>query len=126
MAKRKISVDKLSDKQFAQAQENISKKVSTSANELLNKWRPDFKNLGYHLDLEIEISEQKEVVIAKSESNLLPSVNEPNLKAVAKKLDKMSEEMSADLENAVTSCNSLLNRYGMSCNMAFTGHVISD
>lgn len=126
MTKRKINVEKLSEEQFINAQKKISEKITFETNQLLEKWRPEFKNFGRALDVEVEVGEEKDVKIMKSASDLSEFHDDCQLGSVAKELDRISYGMSEDLEIAVNSCNQLLNRYGMSCNMAFTSKVISD
>ena len=125
MSKRKINVDKLNDTQFKNAQEKISEKIIFETNSLLSKWRPEFEAYGQKLDLQVEIAEEKDIEMPKLENNLSEFYNDSKIGIVAKDLDRIAFGMNSDLENAITSCNSLLNRYGMSCNMAFTSKAIS-
>ena len=125
-AKRKINVDKLTEDQLANAQTKISEKIAYETNELLSKWKSEFETFGRTLEIAVEVREEKDIELMKDDKNLSEFHEDPTLGVVAKELDRIAYGMSQDLELAVTSCNKLLNRYGMSCNMAFRSKVISD
>lgn len=126
MSKRNIDVYRLNEQQFANAQKKISEKIIYETNQLLNKWKPKFKQFGYELKIQVDVSEQLENTNITPESDLSNFYSDPNLGAVAKELDLIANGMVEDLNNAVNSCNSLLNRYSMSCQIGFTSEAISE
>jgi hypothetical protein len=127
MTKRQINVDKLTDEQLANAEKKMYEKISYEVDQLLNKWRPEFKNFGQHLDVQVEIDrEQVTMTYTKDLEDLSKFYDDSKLGVIAKELDRVSYGMNKDLENAVTNCNQLLNRYGIFCGMAFTSKNVSN
>ena len=126
VAKRKINVEKLSDEQLSNAQQKISEKIAFEVDTLVNKWNTELKPFDRACKVHVVVNDGLiEEKAEKAESNLNEFHVNPQLGSMAKELDRVAYGMEQDLNSAVTSCNTLLNRYGMHCDMGFVSEVIS-
>jgi hypothetical protein len=127
-AKRKINVEKLTDEQLKIAEKNISTKINSEIDKLIKKWQPEVLKLNRELKIAITISEsQKEQpTVIKQELDLSEFDENLELKQLVENFNKISKYMDKDLESTVNSCNLLLNRYNLSCNMSYNYQVITN
>ena len=124
--KRKINVEKLTDEQLSNAQQKISEKIAFEVDTLVNKWNAELKPFNRACKVHVVVNDGLiEEKSGKAESNLNEFHDNPQLGSMAKELDRIAYGMEQDLDNAVTNCNALLNRYSMHCDMGFVSEVIS-
>ena len=115
--KRKINVEKLSDEQLELANQRINTEVGNKINELTNKWVPMMDKFGIKVKLHFVVKPEDELEVTTKKHNKLTNDNADKL--VLNELNKLGSEMANDINLATQSCNKLLNRYGLACDMEF-------
>lgn len=108
MIDRKINVEKLTDDQLKQAEDQISKKINSNIDSLVNKWNPTFHAVGEKCLVKI--------VIARDGGDMWPEqVKVLNFDKIEDK--KLINQIEQDLMATITDCNKFLSRYSLICDM---------
>ena len=124
MTRRKINIDKLTEKQLKTAQDKISEKINTTVDNLVAKWSPKLEKFNIDLKIQVAIDEENSLDIKDKqfESLIDQYKDSEDLPPTIEELDDISKKMIDDLNLAVSDCNKLLSRYGMACDMAYANN----
>jgi cell fate (sporulation/competence/biofilm development) regulator YmcA (YheA/YmcA/DUF963 family) len=119
MINRKINVEKLSDEQLKKAEEVISDKINSEILKFTNYWNSILREFDCQIKLEVVLDTEDKVNILDKTFSEIPVEQDSSedLKEKAQRLNRISKQMTEELTKSIESCNSLLSRYGMACDM---------
>lgn len=107
MIDRKINVEKLNDQQLEKAEKLISDTIKREIDKVVNKWNPVFAKQGLSCKMQVSIQEETPEF----------SIADKIVDADVVESEEAQNQILSELDAAINSCNQLLTRYSLICDM---------